>query len=165
MKKKFLAIAILFAVFSFALVSYTFAANGMDKAVNDVRNFVGGAENVVEDAGKGAVDGIRDGINTIGNGANDVARDVENGMNNGGDNRQSDDNMGTTGTMGTGNGYTATRTSTDSGNGAAGFLGNVSNNVWTWLIIAIVGIVIVALIMYYAKQSNITTYNNDDDNE
>ena len=42
-------------------------------------------------------------------------------------------------------------------------LGNISNTVWSWLIIAIVGIVIIALVLFYANQNkNTTTYHNDD---
>ena len=60
-------------------------------------------------------------------------------------------------------GYTATRTSANTGNN---LFGNVTNSVWTWLIVAIVGIVIVGLVMYYAKQNNnVITYNNDDDDD
>lgn len=162
MKKKCLIITILLAVLSFAFVSYTSAATNMDNAVNGVRNFVGGAENVVEDAGKGVANGIKDGVNAIGNGARNVTTGIENGMSH---DNNSNDTMRTTGTIdGDNGGYTATRTSTDAG--SAGLFGNVSNNVWTWMVLAIAGIIIVALVMFYAKQNNITTYNhNDNDDE
>lgn len=158
MKKKLFVTAIILAIFSFALIPYTFAKTNMDNAVNGIRNFVGGTENVIEDAGKGVANGIKDGVNAIGNGAKDVTNGIENGMSHDG-NRN--DTMRTTGTIdGNNGGYTATRTSTDTG--AAGLFGNVSNNVWTWMVLAIVGIVIVALVMYYARQNNITTYTHDD---
>lgn len=157
MKKKFFVTAILLAIFSLALITCSFAENGMDGAVNGVRNFVGGAENVVEDAGKDAANGIRSGLNAIGEGANNVANGMdENNRGSNNDGMMANDNMGT-------NGYTATRTSTDAGTGA-GLFGATSNTVWTWLIIAIVGIVIAALIIYYVRQNaNVTTYNHDDD--
>ena len=139
MKNKFFIVATLLAILSLFAVSYTFATTN---AVNDVRNVVGGAENVIEDAGKGIVNGVKDGMNTVKNGAKDV---VKNGMN----------DMGRTT-----NNYTATRTATTTDNG---LLGNVSNTVWSWLIIAIVAIVIVALVLFYANQNkNTTTYHNDD---
>ena len=134
MKNKFFIVATLLAILSLFAVSYTFATTN---AVNDVRNVVGGAENVIEDAGKGIVNGVKDGMNTVKNGAKDVGNDVKNGMN----------DMGRTT-----NNYTATRTATTTDNG---LLGNVSNTVWSWLIIAIVSIVIVALVLFYA-------YHNDD---
>lgn len=142
MKNKFFIVATLLAILSFFAVPYTFAATNV---VNDVRNFVGGAENVVEDAGKGVANGIRSGLNLIDNGAQTVGNDVKNGIN----------DMGTTT-----NNYNATRTATTTDNG---LLGNVSNTVWSWLIIAIVAIIIVALVLFYANQNkNTTTYNNDD---
>lgn len=142
MKNKFFIVATLLAILSLFAVSYTFATTN---AVNDVRNVVGGAENVIEDAGKGIVNGVKDGMNTVKNGAKDVGNDVKNGMN----------DMGRTT-----NHYTATRTATTTDNG---LLGNVSNTVWSWLIIAIVAIVIVALVLFYANQNkNTTTYHNDD---
>ena len=141
MKKKFFIVATLLAILSLFAVSYTFATTN---AVNDVRNVVGGAENVIEDAGKGIVNGVKDGMNTVKNGAKDVGNDVKNGMND----------------MGRTTNYTATRTATTTDNG---LLGNVSNTVWSWLIIAIVAIVIVALVLFYANQNkNTTTYHNDD---
>jgi predicted PurR-regulated permease PerM len=142
MKNKFFIVATLLAILSLFAVSYTFATTN---AVNDVRNVVGGAEKVIEDAGKGIVNGVKDGMNTVKNGAKDVGNDVKNGMN----------DMGRTT-----NNYTATRTATTTDNG---LLGNVSNTVWSWLIIAIVAIVIVALVLFYANQNkNTTTYHNDD---
>ena len=133
MKNKFFIVATLLAILSLFAVSYTFATTN---AVNDVRNVVGGAENVIEDAGKGIVNGVKDGMNTVKNGAKDVGNDVKNGMN----------DMGRTT-----NNYTATRTATTTDNG---LLGNVSNTVWSWLIIAIVAIVIVALVLFYANQND-----------
>lgn len=151
MKKKLFITAILLTIFTFAFISNVFANTGMDNAVNGIRNFVGGAENVMEDAGKGVVNGVKDGANAVGNGARDVANGIDNGMNR-------DDR-----TAGNNGGYTATRTSADTG--ATGLFGNVSNDVWTWMVLAIVGIIIVALVMYYAKQNNITTYNHDDNDD
>lgn len=142
MKNKFFIVATLLAILSLFAVSYTFATTN---AVNDVRNAVGGAENVIEDTGKGIANGVRNGMNTVENGAKDVGNDVKNGMN----------DMGRTT-----NNYNATRTATTTNNG---LLGNVSNTVWSWLIIAIVAILIVALVLFYANQNkNTTTYHNDD---
>lgn len=154
MKKKLFIAAILLSIFTFAFIPNVFANTGMDNAVNGIRNFVGGAENVVEDAGKGVVDGVKDGVNAVGNGARDVVNGIDNGMNR--DNR-------TTGVTMNNGGYTATRTSADTG--ATGLFGNVSNDIWTWMVLAIVGIIIVALVMYYAKQNNMTTYDHDDNDD
>ena len=158
MKKKLFITAIILAIISFAFIPNTFAANGMSNAVNDIRNFVGGAENVIEDAGKDVANGIRSGINAMEDGAQDVTNGMENGMNN-----DYNNNMGTIDNGNGNNGYTAVRTASETG--AAGLFGN-SSNIWTWVVLAIVGIIIVALVMYYAKQNNVTTYtHNDDDDE
>ena len=127
MKNKFFIVATLLAILSLFAVSYTFATTN---AVNDVRNVVGGAENVIEDAGKGFVNGVKDGMNTVKNGAKDVGNDVKNGMN----------DMGRTT-----NNYTATRTATTTDNG---LIGNVSNTGWSWVFIDIVAIVIDALVLF-----------------
>ncbi len=155
MKKKLIISTILLTIISLLTFSYSFAANNsMSNAADSVRNFVGGAENAIEDAGKDAANGIRSGINAVGDGARNLTSDAQNGMSG----MNQDD-----GTTGTGN-YTATRTGSDAD--GAGLLTGVSNNVWTWLVIAIVGIIIVALVMFYAKQNtNVTTYYNDDDDD
>lgn len=164
MKKKFLIVTTLLVAFLFFAVSYTFAANnaGSD-AVNGIRNFVGGAENVVENVGTGAVNGIRSGINTLEGGAQNTTNGMTNGVNG------MNNNMRTTTTTNN-NGYNATRTTatrtTGTTNAGTGIFGNVSNSVWTWMIVGIVGIIIIALVMYYAKQNtNVTTYQGRNDND
>lgn len=149
MKKK-LYITIL-ALLTIALFSYsfTFAANDMS-AVDGIRNVVGGAENVVEDAGKGVVDGIRNVTSGVENTAENATGTVQN--------RATDSNMGGT----TADGYSATRTTTRSATDTANnsFLG-MNSTVWTWLIMAIVGIAIIALVWMYAKQNNNSYHDNN----
>ena len=67
--KKTLAGFIIALIFSIFSVSYTFAAGNFK---NDVRNVVGGAENVVEDAGSAIGRTVQSGVNTLGNGARDI---------------------------------------------------------------------------------------------
>ena len=152
MKKKiYISIFAIVAITLFSF-SYTFANNDMT-SVDGIRNAVGGAENVVEDAGRGLVDGVRNitsnGENAMGN----VSRDVGNTMQNAGNGiagSLSNDN----------NNYNATRTTTRSAVDAneGTFLG-MNSSMWTWLIMAIVGIAIVALVWMYAKQNN-NSYND-----
>lgn len=141
MKKKLLVVAILLSVFSFLLISSAFANTNMDTAVNGVRNFVGGAENVIEDAGQGVTNGVKNGMNTIDNGA----RNMTAGTSNGNDNYNAS--------------RTTTRATTDSN--TTGMFN--TTNIWTWVVLAIVGAVIVGLVMYYAKQNNVNVYNNNDE--
>lgn len=166
MKKKFLIVATLLAIFLFFAVPYTFAANNVGSdAVNGIRNFVGGAENVVENVGSGVANGIRSGMNTLEGGAQNVTNGMTNGINGMNNNQGAITNTNN-------NGYNTTRTTAttrttgDTTNAGTGIFGNVSNSVWTWLIVGIVAIVIVALVMYYAKQNtNVTTYQGRNDND
>ena len=152
MKKKiYISIVAIITITLFSF-SYTFANNDMT-AVDGIRNVVGGAENVVEDAGRGLVDGVRNitsnGENAMGNASSDIGNTMQNAGN------------GISGSLSTdNNNYNATRTTTrsavDTNEGT--FLG-MNSTMWTWLIMAIVGIAIVALVWMYAKQNN-NSYND-----
>jgi hypothetical protein len=128
--------AFLIAIFITFATSSVFAANevkdAMDNAGNGIQNVVDGAGNVIKDAG-----------NTISNGTKNVVNAVSN-----------EANMLSTGM--TNNNYTATRTSTD-----ATIMG-MSANTWTWFVLAIVALAIIAVVWYYAAQNN-TEYNNRND--
>ncbi len=146
-KKLYITLLTLVAIIFFSF-SYTFAANDMS-VVDGIRNVVGGAENVVEDAGKGVVDGVRNvtsgGENVMENVAGDIGNGVQNTGNKVAGSLRNDNNN-----------YDATRTSTNAAEGT--FLG-MNSTVWTWLIMAVVGIAIVALVWMYAKQNN-NSYND-----
>ncbi len=150
-KKLYISILAIIAATLFAF-SYSFAANDI-KAVDGIRNVVGGAENVVEDAGKGIVDGVRNitsnGENMMGNVAGNTGTTMQNAGNGIAESLTNDNN-----------GYDATRTTTRSAVDASEgtFLG-MNGTVWTWLIMAVVGIAIVALVWMYAKQNN-NSYND-----
>ena len=169
MTNKILIVTTLLVAFLFFATSYTFAANNMGSdMVNGVRNVVGGAENAIEDAGRGIVNGVRSGTNTVENGAENATNGMRNGMDNmtndtntNGDTTNNTDTNATTGNMD--NGYTATRTTGDTT--GTGLFGNISESVWTWLIVGVAGIAIVSLVMFYGKQHSVTTYRNDDDEE
>lgn len=138
-KKLFISLAIILcAIFSFTVCFATDNGNGLQKATNDVRNFVGGVENTVENA-------ARDVSNTSKN----ITGDVENGMNRNG-------NTGFMGSTDNNSKYSATRTSTD--NTVMG----MSSTAWTWLIVGIAAIAIIAVIWYYSMQF---TNNNHHDDE
>lgn len=144
MKKKILfSILTIIAIILFS-ITYSYATNeiegAVDNTVNGVRNFVGGAENVVEDTASGIGNGIR---NTV-NGAENMTTGAMQTM----DNNNGD--------------YTATRTATArSVTNNATFLG-MGATAWAWLIMAILGIVTVALVWYYGKQHEFSANDNDD---
>ena len=138
-KKLYITLFILLAILTFSF-SYTFATNNI-AVVDGIRNVVGGAENVMENAGNGIVSGVRNvtsaGQNTMENATDNMGNRTMDGM-------TTDDTD-----------YTATRTTTrmatDTTTGT--FLG-MSATMWTWLIMAIVGVAIIALVWMYAKQNN-----------
>lgn len=138
MTKKF--IVVLLAIFLLLSTSYVFAANNelgdsANKTSNTVRNVVGGAENVVEDAAGAIGTGVRDLGNTFTDGA---ARVRDNGN----------------------DGYDATRTATARTANDNTFLG-MNSTTWTWFVLAIAAIAIVGLVWYYAMQNDTNRVNND----
>ena len=140
-RKLFAIITILsITMFSFSVVLAADDNGGMlQDAANDVRNVVGGAENAVEDGAK-----------DIANTSRNATGDMENTMN-------SDSNRNMNNDNGNANSYTATRTDA---NGSATFMG-MNSTAWSWLIIGIAGIAIVALVWYYGTQVN----NSNDNRE
>ena len=150
MKKKLYIALLSFITILFFSFSYTFAANDMNP-VNGIRNVVGGAENVVENAGKGIVDGVKN----VTSGGQNAMENVTSGVKN------QTQNTGNKIAGTTTNGYNATRTTTRTATGVNNntFLG-MSSTMWTWLIMAIVGIAIIALVWMYAKQNNHSYHDN-----
>ena len=151
-------------IFSF---SVCFANNNIGQdAIDGVRNFVGGAENAMEDAAKGVSNTSQDMTRDLENGANNIG----NTMMNNGDNHNirkdtNDDNTTNNGNNNTNNNattgnYMATRTATDT-EGNATLMG-MDATTWTWLIIGIAAIAIVALVWYYSMQLRSTNYDNRD---
>lgn len=146
--KKFTLTAIItiLAVLFFGISS--FAANNIaSDAVEGVRNVVGGAENVVGGAIGGVTNGVRSGVSGVENTANNAGNKMK-------------------GTMTTdNNGYNASRTATTrmaTDTGSNTFLG-MGALAWTWFIMAVVGIITIALVWYYGTERE-TRYNHNDDN-
>lgn len=143
-KKLLSSIAILIiAIFSF---SVSFANNGLQDATDGVRNIVGGAEKAVEDAAKDVSNASKDATGKMEEGANNIGNAVMNSANN-----NDNYNKNTT------NNYTATRTSATDNT----FMG-MNATAWTWLIIGIAAIAIVALVWYYSMQLRSSDYNGRD---
>lgn len=144
-KKFFVSLAIiLFTICSFTFCFATDNGNGLGDAANNVRNFVGGVENTVENAAK-----------DVSNTSKNITGGMENGMNNAGNKVMN--------AMDNNDGYTSARTATtrsiDNANNT--FMG-MSSTAWTWLIMGIVAIAIIALVWYYSMQfTNKTHHNND----
>ena len=141
MSRKILYTLTLFLLFAF---TFTFCLatdqNPVQEATNSVKNVVGGAENSIEN-----------GVKDIGNMTKEGTNSIEKGMNNAGNELKSS----TSKIENNQNSYVATRTSTD---GTATFMG-MNATTWTWLIIGIAAIAIVALVWYYSSQ--ITNNSNN----
>ena len=145
MKKKLLTVAaiLVFSIFSCTLCFANDAGQMLQDAANGVKNAVGGAENVVENAAGGAA-----------NTAKNATQGIENGMNNAGNTMKNTTSNTRTNTN---TGYTATRTSTE----PATFMG-MTSTAWTWLIMGIAALAIVALVWYYGTQLRSSNYNDRD---
>ena len=141
------------------IFSFTFCLandNMMTDAKDAARNVVGGAENAIQGA-----------TNDISNASKGITNNIENGMNNitnsmkeNGDNKNTNkdtnnNNMRTTNNNN--NGYVATRTNAQN----ATFMG-MGATTWTWLIMGIAAIAIVALVWYYSTQFTNTKYKDRD---
>lgn len=174
-KKLLIGIVIAFSIiFTF---SFCFATDENHSVVNGIRNVVGGAENAMNNAAKGignAVQNvgntIRDGAGAIGNTVQNAAGDagnavqdsmnktgnsIENGVNNmenGMDNNTNNDNNDNNN-----NGdYTATRTSADN------TIMGMDSTAWTWLVLGVAAIAIIALVWYYSAQINSNNHNDEE---
>ena len=143
-KKSLLIVGLLIAVILMFATTFSFATddhgamNGVNDAVNGVRNTIGGAENAVE----GAVKDITD-----------TTKNATDNTTNMGINRN--DTQSTN--------YTANRTATTGTTTNAGTFLGMSSTMWTWLILAIAIVAIIALVWYYSNQ--LTRTRNYDDND
>ena len=143
-----IAITTIFAVLLFGISS--FAANNIaSDAVEGVRNVVGGAENVVGGAISGVTNGIRSGVSGVENTAHNAGNTMQ----------------GAITTTNNNNGYNASRTTTTrmaTNAGSNTFLG-MGATAWGGFIMAVVGLITVALVWYYGKERE-SGYNHNDDN-
>lgn len=159
-----IAFVLVSVIFSYSFVFAADAKNVGNDVVNGVRNTVGGAENVVEDAAKGAAGAIKNGVqavqDTAGGDNNQAQKNTENMGNDvkntaenvGNDTKNAAENVGNGMNKTGNNAYTATRTATETtGETTKNWM---SSNVWTWIIVGIIAIVIIALIWYYASRNN-----------
>ncbi len=156
MYRKLFAIISIFviAIFSFSIVLATDDNHSMlQDAANGVRNVVGGAENAVENGAKDIANTSKDATGDAEKDASSTA-DGLTGVN--GDNDKNT-NASMNNRNGNTNSYTATRTDAETG---ATFMG-MGATAWTWLIIGIAGIAIIALVWYYGTQLNNTNNNNE----
>ena len=148
-KKFFISLGITLSIifsFTFCFATDNGPGSALGNTANNVRNVVGGVENTVENA-------ARDVSNT----SKDATGSVENKMHN--DTNAKNDNHAATGkttTSNTDGRYNARRTSTGT------TLMGMTNTGWTWLILGIAAIAIIAVVWYYSMQFTNNNNNNDD---
>ena len=150
-KKIFVALAILtIGIFSFSIC---FANNDhmLENAANGVRNVVGGAENAIEDGARDIANTTKGATRAAENSMDNATGMTENTNNNNNNNNSEMNGNDRTNS----NTYIVTRTSTTDSR----FMG-MNATAWTWLILGIAGIAIVALVWYYGSQMRT---NHDDE--
>ena len=107
---------------------------------NDIKSTVNGATNTIVDGTKNLAEDVRSGIqtaeNTIENGAKDIGNAVMDTANDVVDNNNND--------------YITTRTNAED----VSVINSTAASTWTWIAVAIAGIVIVGLVWYYASERN-----------
>ena len=145
-----LIIAIIFScTICFANNMVNDAANMMQDAGNNIRNAVNNADNAVEDAARNISGASKDATENITQKANNIGNELMNTNND--QNARTDYNA---------NNYNATRVATTDTTNNATFMG-MNANVWTWLIIGVAAIAIIALIWYYMMQLRSSDNNRD----
>lgn len=159
-KKIFISTLLIISLLLISSLSFAAENTLLQDGVNGIRNFVGGAENVIEDTARGAAGAIKNGANNVENSLNTAVDDITNNNdnmnddNNNNNNNNNDDNnymVGITDNNNNNENYTAARTAT--------FMG-MDGNTWTWFIIGIVGIAIIALVWAYSMQETRTEHNH-----
>ena len=156
MKRKIL-ISIITMIMLLSIGIYSFA---MGNVTNNIRGFVGGTENIIENMVNDATGGVKSGLNTIEGGTENVMSDVKNGMQDGTQNAENTVSGAITNNNANG-GYTASMTSTDQG-----IMGSMNSNMWTWLIVAVLAVAIGLMIWAFARnRKHNNMYIDPDDHE
>ena len=157
-KKLFYSVTILLVLTLFTYVVSFGADNMVNDAINSTTGIVDGAINGIEDAaeaggnfigdvGKAAGNITENVVSGAGNLVEDGKNTIESGMNNMA-------NTATTQMTDTGSTYTAQRTSATSPT----FLG-MNADAWSWIIVGVLGIAIIALVWIYGKEHS-NSYDN-----
>lgn len=155
MHKKLLITTILLALL-ISISTLCFANN--ENMQNPVQNIVGGAENMAENAARDFGNAVKDAGESVGNMAENVANETKNIVSDPINAVTDADNTASHSLSNdTSNGYNVTRTSTEGANTLMG----MNATMWTWLIIGLAAIGIVALVWYYSMQ--FTNSNNRKD--
>lgn len=159
-KKLIFSILVIIALlFSFSGV---FATDGMQSATNAVSNSVNKTEGTLGNGAKDAANAV----SNVTNGATNAVKDAVNGVTGGTKNavdhmgnndRNNNNHDNATATTNNHGNYTAKRTAAN----ATTFMG-MNATTWTWVILGIAAIAIVALVWYYSMQFTERNYNDNE---
>lgn len=156
MNKKIILSAIVFliistlSIFCFAEASNNTNTSNTVDLKGEITESLDKTRNTATNVTNGVVSGAGSVMNTVTNGINDMT-----GMNNGTNNRAT---MNTTNTNNNNGNYNTTRTAVGDAYYAGG--NQMDTTTWLWLILAIVAIIIVGAVWYYAMQG--TNNRNSD---
>ena len=144
-----LTIAIIFSFTScFANNMINEAGNMMQDAGDNIRNAMNNAGNAVEDAARNISGASQDATENITQKANNIGNELMNTDNN---NQNDNAEYNADFNNNAGANYNTTRVATTDTTGNATFMG-MDANMWTWLIVGVAAIAIIALIWYYTMQ-------------
>lgn len=158
-KRVLIVLFLILSLFSFTIC---YAENDMQKASNSAKNAVSGAEDSIENAAKSTGNAIKDGAEATGNAIKNGTENLGNTIKDGANATGNAIEKGATTAKNTiqnaidGNtNYNATRTS------AEGTFMGMTSNTWSWLILGIAAIAIIALVWYYSTQANNNKHYDD----
>lgn len=138
-KKIFIAFSILLSLS--LLSSFVFATDAIQDGAKDVGSEVKNSWNKLGNAVQNIGNDAKGAVNNTNNSINDQ-NDNNNMINQNNNNAINDNNTSN---------YTASRTAANTNNSGALF--GMNSTMWTWLIMAILGVVIVALVWYYGAEN------------
>lgn len=146
-------LAIILSIFTTIVFSFSicFANDMMKDATNGIQNVVGGAENAVKNVANDVSNASKSATNSIESTANNMTNNI---MTNGDNHNTAKDTNNETFT-GMNQNYDVTRTSAEGST-----LMGMGATTWTWLIIGLAAIAIVALVWYYSTQIRSSHYDD-----
>lgn len=148
MHKKFL-VSLLLVLSLIFTVSFCYANENMQNAGENAKDALNSTGKAIENAAQGTGEMIQDGANAVKDGAQNMGNAIKDGVENTGDAiRNGADNT---------DNYNATRTEAE-----GDFMG-MTNNTWSWIILGVAAIAIIALVWYYSSQVNRNKYNDHDE--
>lgn len=162
-KKIFITFIVIATTLLFS--SFVFATNAVQNATKDMGNEMRDSwdklGNTTQNMGnnvKGAMDNVGNTLTDNKDNNNTNNTDNVNSATAGTNNNTNDDN-GWFNEDNNNTNYTATRTTGDTTTTGTGLFGMNTGTMWTWIILALVGVAIVSLVWYFSSQST-TNRNN-----